>query len=120
MGSLGKFLFPQGIYLYTGSAMNGLRARLSRHLRKSDKKSHWHIDYLLKQREAEVKAIFTYGADQKECRINRRMAALPGALVPVKGFGASDCRLGCAGHLVYVGRSMPPGSIRPRLRKTEE
>ena len=45
VGSLGDFAFPSGRYIYTGSAMNGLAARVARHLRR-DKKRHWHIDYL--------------------------------------------------------------------------
>lgn len=121
VGRLGRFFFPPGTYLYTGSAMNGLEARLARHLRKRDKKSRWHIDYLLKSPGAEVKSVLTYGPDQRECGINQRMAALPGARVAARGFGASDCRLGCASHLVYVGRSsMSPGLIRRRLRKIED
>jgi len=34
-----------------------------------------------------------------ECARNRRILSLPGAEVPVAGFGSSDCR--CAAHLVY-------------------
>ncbi|HSE85187.1 MAG TPA: DUF123 domain-containing protein [Candidatus Binatia bacterium] len=43
VGKLGKAKFQPGIYVYTGSAMGGLRARLLRHL--SDTKTmRWHID----------------------------------------------------------------------------
>ena len=51
VGKLGYIHFPGAFYAYVGSAMNGLEARLSHHLRK-EKKPHWHIDYLL--REAEI------------------------------------------------------------------
>ncbi|MCX7788115.1 MAG: DNA/RNA nuclease SfsA, partial [Spirochaetes bacterium] len=45
VGSLGERLFPQGWYVYAGSAQRGLTARVARHLR-FRKKVHWHIDYL--------------------------------------------------------------------------
>ncbi len=47
VGKLGEFFFPQGVYLYSGSArgLGGLSSRLQRHLLGSSKK-HWHIDYL--------------------------------------------------------------------------
>ena len=51
VGKLGYIHFPGAFYAYVGSAMNGLEARLSHHLR-TEKKPHWHIDYLL--REAEI------------------------------------------------------------------
>lgn len=48
VGKLGRFHFPKGYYVYVGSAMNDLDARIARHLRpSSEKKKHWHIDYLL-------------------------------------------------------------------------
>lgn len=45
VGKLGPREFPEGYYLYLGSALNGLETRLRRHLRR-DKKPHWHIDVL--------------------------------------------------------------------------
>ena len=48
VGKLGYISFPKAFYAYVGSAMNGFKARLARHL-KDNKKPHWHIDYLLKQ-----------------------------------------------------------------------
>ena len=45
VGRLGDIVFPEGYWLYFGSALNGLEARLRRHLR-HDKKLHWHVDYL--------------------------------------------------------------------------
>jgi len=105
VGRLGEAEFPPGIYLYTGSAMNGFRGRLSRHLRKRNKKSHWHIDYLLRCPEAQIKKILVYpGTDRVECRQNQRIASLPGAQVILRGFGASDCVSGCASHLIYFGK----------------
>jgi Uri superfamily endonuclease len=101
VGKLGATKFSRGTYIYTGSAMKGLAARLRRHCQRH-KKIHWHIDYLLDLPEARIKQIAVYPpAPGQECRQNRRIAALPGATIPLKGFGATDCRSGCASHLTY-------------------
>jgi Uri superfamily endonuclease len=101
IGKLGQALFPAGIYVYTGSAMGGLEPRLKRHLR-SKKKLRWHIDYLLRAREAKIREIFIYpSAPDEECRRNRRIAALPRAEIILPKFGASDCSSGCPSHLIY-------------------
>lgn len=97
VGRLGVFTFPRGWYVYTGSAMNGLEARIARHRRRR-KKVHWHIGYLL--RHAEIVEVVTVRTRRRiECQRNRKVLALPGAQVVVKGFGASDCR--CVAHLVH-------------------
>jgi sugar fermentation stimulation protein A len=115
VGRLGKSVFPPGVYLYTGSAMNGLRGRLSHHLRKRNKKSRWHIDYLLKCPGAQIKQILVYPpAPEQECRQNRRISALPGAQVILKGFGSSDCGMGCGSHLFYLSKT--PKIKRPAVR----
>lgn len=108
IGSLGKGCFPHGIYLYTGSAMNGLRGRLSRHLDNRPKRRHWHIDYLLMCPEARVKKVLIYPPTRQECDLNQRVGKLPGAAVILKGFGASDCAFGCPAHLYYFSKNRPP------------
>ena len=45
IGKLGLVDFPRGHYIYFGSALGGLRARVERHL-SQDKKLYWHADYL--------------------------------------------------------------------------
>lgn len=123
-GKLGAFEFPAGFYVYTGSAMNGLDARIARHLRAS-KRLHWHIDFLL-----ERSTIIGYAIEEspgrpsgrcfgtlddrssktaqarnretacrRECEINAVTLAMPGAQVIAEGFGSSDCR--CRTHLAY-------------------
>lgn len=97
IGKLGRFIFPAGHYLYFGSAMNGLHARITRHL-KSDKRLHWHIDYFLQQ--ATITDIWYIESEERlECRLCLEATRLAGASVPVKGFGSSDCR--CTSHLLY-------------------
>lgn len=97
VGRLGAFEFPAGFYVYTGSAMSGLDARISRHLRKA-KRYHWHIDFLL-ERSTIIRYAIEESSSKRECEINAATLAMPGARVIVDGFGSSDCR--CRTHLVY-------------------
>ena len=92
VGRLGTFDFPAGLYIYTGSARRNLEARVSRHL-STTKKMHWHIDYLLAAPGVRVCEVRRHGA--AECVVNHQIAGE----IPVKGFGASDCRAGCGSHL---------------------
>ena len=94
IGSLGAVRFAGGHYAYVGSALGGLEARLNRHLR-TDKKYHWHIDYLLK--EAVPDAVITVETLKKtECAISRELSQ---RFDSVPGFGSSDCR--CRSHLFF-------------------
>ena len=97
VGKLGSFHFPAGYYVYTGSALGGLEARITRHLRR-EKRLHWHIDYLLQYgRVIDVVAHRT--TERLECHLNEKILSLPDCKVPVKGFGSSDCD--CLSHLTY-------------------
>jgi Uri superfamily endonuclease len=103
IGKLGAFKFPRGYYIYIGSALNGLTARLARHLR-PDKKRFWHVDYLLAH--AQVKEVWTHQGDERmECLWARAALALPRAKIIAPRFGASDCA--CPAHLIYFGRALP-------------
>ncbi|NIM97139.1 MAG: DUF123 domain-containing protein [candidate division Zixibacteria bacterium] len=101
IGKKGRFRFPKGYYVYTGSAINGLEARVKRHLRK-EKNYFWHIDYLLNR--ASVKKVFLF-PDRRvdECSLSKRTLQKPEAKVIVAGFGSSDCN--CSAHLVFFKRS---------------
>lgn len=97
VGSLGPQRFDPGHYVYVGSAMGGLSARLARHLRKS-KSLHWHIDYLLARLpRRSVRALPIRSPHRLECPLAREVAALAAGSVP--RFGSSDCR--CPSHLYY-------------------
>lgn len=110
VGRLGRFVFPAGYYVYTGSALKGLEARIARHRRK-EKRKWWHIDYLLEW--SEVAAVRTYPTEErKECVLNRKVAGLASARVVVPGFGASDC--GCETHLLFF-ETWPEGIERLTL-----
>ena len=90
---------PPGTYAYCGSARGpgGLKARLSRHLRR-DKTKRWHIDWLTSL-ATEIAALAIPGGD--ECALRAALARLPGASHPVPGFGSSDCQ-NCPSHLLRL------------------
>ncbi|MDI6807052.1 MAG: GIY-YIG nuclease family protein [Candidatus Aenigmarchaeota archaeon] len=116
IGSLGEVKFPKGFYVYTGSALKGLRARINRH-RKKQKKLFWHIDYFLASKHAKVsKAIAIRTNKRLECKLNKAVSNLPNAKVLVKGFGCSDCS--CKSHLVYFGNKSLAGLLKSKLKFT--
>ncbi len=103
VGRFGAVAFPAGLYVYTGSAKGagGVRARLGRHLRGSPR-PRWHID-ALRARATPVACGWTTAPDPTppwECRWAQALAASKTAFVPLRGFGASDCRFHCPAHLV--------------------
>jgi Uri superfamily endonuclease len=95
IGKLGYVLFPKAFYAYVGSAMNGLEARLARHLRK-EKELHWHIDYLLKEAKL-LEIILCPGEQRIECSLARELAK---EFQSIPGFGSSDCK--CQSHLYFT------------------
>jgi Uri superfamily endonuclease len=104
IGSLGDCRFAPGSYAYVGSAFGpgGVAARVGRHLR-AEKRRRWHIDYL--RIAADVQGVWTgYAGRQCEHRWASILAGLPGAEIPVRRFGATDCA--CPGHLIWFAR--PP------------
>ena len=96
IGHLGRFQFPVGQYIYTGSAQRNLEARIQRHLSKH-KKLRWHIDYLLAHGNARM--VQVQRSSKEECAWNQKT----NGKIIVPGFGASDCRAGCGSHLKHVG-----------------
>ena len=92
-------VFAPGVYIYVGSAAGpgGIRARLGRHIR-GDGKPRWHVDLF-----RVVTNVMDWNFIQDvslECHWAQTLANLPGAFIPMPGFGASDCRQGCPAHLV--------------------
>jgi Uri superfamily endonuclease len=111
VGGLGLCRFPPGYYVYVGSALGpgGLRARLARHLR-SDKRSHWHIDFLAGR--LPVVRVFAWPSVQRrECEYVQRLLAWAGAIAAVPGFGSSDCHQGCPAHLILLPGGFDSTSI---------
>ena len=98
VGKLGLFKFPEGYYIYIGSALGGLTSRVNRHLSPL-KRIHWHVDYLLQS--ARVVDIWSISNDERlECEWSKAARGLPMAQDIVPGFGSSDCR--CPSHLVHL------------------
>jgi histidyl-tRNA synthetase len=82
-----------GRYIYAGSAYGpgGLKARLSRHMRRT-KVERWHIDQLTKT--GACGAWIFPGCN--ECDLVDINSSLP---VPIMGFGSTDCKR-CHSHLL--------------------
>jgi Uri superfamily endonuclease len=109
VGALGDLAFRLGYYLYVGSALGGLQARLARHLR-PDKRLHWHIDYLLQV--GTIRAIwYTLGDARRECAWARTLAAMPGIRPAAARFGASDCA--CPTHLFFSAARPSLSAFQP-------
>jgi sugar fermentation stimulation protein A len=106
IGRLGVYEFPRGYYVYTGSARQGMDARIRRHL-SNKKRRHWHIDYLLE--EGVVEGVYYF--DKGECEVSREVFSLSGAALIVRKFGSTDCS--CPSHLAFFEGEAPPdlGSI---------
>lgn len=105
VGRLGVKTFLPGCYIYTGSALGkgatSLPNRLARHL-KTVKKRHWHIDYLLANKNVSIEAIVIISSKEKlECKVNQFIRDQTKAKAPIPKFGASDCPNRCKSHLLY-------------------
>ena len=95
VGSLGEVDFKAGYYVYIGSAMKNLTARVTRHQRRR-KTMHWHVDYL-RQQASEVVPLPIRSSRRLECELARAFGGLLKPVVP--GFGCSDCS--CRTHLLW-------------------
>ena len=121
IGSLKAIYFPRGYYAYVGSAMGGFKSRLNRHL-KSNKKPHWHIDYLL-EKASISEIILCETKDRAECAVAQ---ALSHQFDSIPDFGSSDCK--CRSHLFFATDKMKPTvmvtldllGIKPRLAQEQD
>ena len=99
VGKLGRYSFLPGRYVYVGSGMGGVFARVKRHLCGCQSK-RWHIDYLL-ENASDIKAVIYLTEDKEmECSLSSLVRSIPGSQNPVRGFGSSDCN--CCSHLYLV------------------
>ncbi|MFX1304524.1 MAG: DUF123 domain-containing protein [Promethearchaeota archaeon] len=104
IGALGKIVFDKGFYLYIGSAMGNSGAttlinRVKRHVSSpNNKKVHWHIDYLLNNKNVVIIYLYIIPSHQKlECLIANEFLNISDGYI--KKFGSSDCL--CNSHLLY-------------------
>jgi sugar fermentation stimulation protein A len=93
IGKMGNMEIPQGYYIYVGSAMANLTARLERH-RRLRKNLHWHIDYL--RAAADFHSVLPIRSSVSlECALAGKIKEITERTIP--GFGSSDCS--CPSHL---------------------
>jgi Uri superfamily endonuclease len=86
--SIKHWILEAGIYVYVGSAMGDLSARVARHLRKN-KRKHWHIDYLLEH--AKVLSVVMLPSER---RLEEEISsALSKKFDGPEGFGSSDLKV---------------------------
>jgi sugar fermentation stimulation protein A len=100
VGKLGRGFFPEGYYVYVGSALNGLKKRLARHL-SPQKKKHWHIDYLLEY-AGMIGTRKIHSIERRECALSEEVGSICHS-IPMVGFGSSDC--GCTTHLYFFSHN---------------
>jgi Uri superfamily endonuclease len=114
IGKLGTLELKQGVYIYVGSAFGpgGLAARIGHHTQIAAR-PHWHIDYLRAACDL-IGIWFTTEAARREHSWAGAVARLPGAGVPMPGFGSSDCQ--CAAHLFWFKNPPSVRAFRQRVR----
>lgn len=117
VGALGTLKLDPGFYAYVGSARGpgGLAARLSHHYRRA-RSPHWHIDYL-RRRTSLHEIWLAEGVVEREHRWAKALEGDPLAMLPLPGFGASDCR--CRTHLFRFSHLPPVSAFRRRLISAE-
>lgn len=114
VGRLGPLVVAAGWYCYAGSAFGagGLAGRIGHHTRPVAR-PHWHVDYL--RSAVELQGVWwTTAPARLEHAWAATMAALPGATISLRRFGASDCR--CPAHLVYLPELPPAAAITELLQ----
>jgi Uri superfamily endonuclease len=112
VGKLGRLHFRAGNYVYVGSAMAGLEARVARHFRR-ERKVQWHIDRLLARARIAGAVLFP-SSMREECALAQAVQGYPGT-VAVGRFGSTDC--GCPAHLFFLGKR-PFGPLLLLLDRT--
>jgi sugar fermentation stimulation protein A len=95
VGRLGRRNFWRGYYIYVGSAMRHLTARMARHGRKH-KKPHWHIDYLTQEADG-LASLPVRSSQRLECEMAQALSLI--LEQGPAGFGSSDCP--CFTHLFW-------------------
>ena len=114
IGAIGSLTLHRGTYIYVGSAAGsgGLAGRLGHHVR-GPHRPRWHVDYL--NRDCHLAGVWiTLLAGPIEHRWAQQLASLDSARLPLRGFGASDCRC-CRAHLVFFANAPSKSCLRQIL-----
>jgi Uri superfamily endonuclease len=116
IGKLGTLKVKPGFYVYVGSAFGpgGLLARIGPH-RNNTGCPHWHMDYLGKYLGLD-EIWYTCDAAHREHQWVKVLSKARGAMVPLAGFGSSDCR--CKSHLYYFISRPSGGNFRRKLHSS--
>lgn len=116
IGKLGTLFLKSGFYVYVGSAFGpgGLKARIMHHFNHSSR-PHWHLDYLSPVLDA-CEIWYTCDQTPREHQWATIHSQTRGALMPLPGFGSSDCR--CRSHLFFY-KSKPSGNYFRRKIRTK-
>jgi Uri superfamily endonuclease len=114
VGKLGRLGVQPGFYVYVGSALGpgGVVARVRRHARRPAK-PHWHVDHLRPHTRL-VEVWTTHALERLEHHWARAFLRMRDARIPLRGFGASDCR--CASHLFFFATRPTLARFRRTLR----
>lgn len=116
IGKLGSLFLQPGFYVYVGSAFGpgGLRARIKHHFNRSSR-PHWHLDYL-SPILSPCEIWYTCDQTRREHQWATIHSQTRGVILPLPGFGSSDCR--CRSHLFFY-KSKPSGNyFRRKIRKS--
>jgi len=116
IGKLGTLFLKPGFYVYIGSAFGpgGLKARIKHHFNHSAR-PHWHLDYL-RPALSVCEIWYTYDQTRREHQWAEIHSQTRGSILPLPGFGSSDCR--CLSHLFFY-KSKPSGNHFRRKIRTE-
>lgn len=116
IGALGSRVFEPGVYLYVGSARGpgGLKARISRHFKKT-RRLAWHFDYL-KPALRPLAVWMLMSVEPYECKFVHFLKNNEGGRQIAPGFGSSDCRVGCGSHLIQFQTCVDMDNLFYRVR----
>ena len=115
LGKLGKMNVCNGCYVYVGSAFGsgGLFARIKHHCQIS-KSFHWHIDYL--RPSVEINNVwYSFDPTKREHLWADIFMKTHGVKLPIKGFGASDCK--CDSHLFFFNSQPSIKKFRKQIER---
>jgi Uri superfamily endonuclease len=108
VGRLGHSNWLHGYYLYVGSTWGpgGLSSRLRRHWAAAIS-NHWHIDYF-RQKTQLQEIWFQAGGTRSEHTWAKAIGQFMGGVIPMKGFGSSDCSAWHISFIFQIGPRLPP------------
>ena len=121
VGSLGEIDFPEGFYVYIGSAFGpgGLK-RVERHRRlckNGEGSTRWHIDYLSTDRFFRLMRAYLVPREDVECILAGKLSG--DMEEEFEDFGSSDCS--CSSHLRgYTTMEMAARDIEQCLKTLEK